>query len=163
MILRKMEVRDIESIYQNIHLKYIKKYFPKESEEQWKAHKNWYIFVINSPNYLFYIVENLKGEFLGTVRFELEKTNGIISVYLIEKVRGKGLSKLMILNSIEELKFEFSKIREIRAYILEENEISQKAFTNLGFLFKRKKNFHGVEHLLYVKRIYKMENLVGLR
>ncbi len=154
IILRKMEEKDIQNLYNYIHLNYVKKYFPEKEKEQWEAHKRWYSFVINSPTYLFYTIESLSREFLGTVKFEMvSKTGTIISMYLIEKVRGKGYSEEAIFSSIEELKFERPQIKKVYAYILEENEISKKAFIRLGFKSKGIKEYSGAEHLLYEKKI----------
>lgn len=154
IILRKMEEKDISNIYKYIHLDYVKKYFPDREGEQWEAHKRWYSFVINSPTYLFYTIESLGREFLGTVKFELvTKTKAVISIYLIKKIRGKGYSEAAIHHSIEELKFERPQVKKVLAYILEENEVSQKAFKKNKFIFKGVKEYIGTEHLLFEKKI----------
>lgn len=153
IILRKMEEKDIANIYKYIHLNYVKKYFVGKELEQWEAHRRWYSFVINSPTYLFYTIESLGREFLGTVKFELDgKTKAIISIYLIEKIRGKGLSKSVVLNGIEELKFERPQVKKVCAYILEENIISKKTFIQAGFEFRGIKEYNGAEHYLYEKK-----------
>lgn len=158
--MRKIEEKDIEEIYKNIHLKYVKKYYPLEEEKQWEEHKKWYTFIINSPSYLFYTIENLKREFLGTVKFELENENtSIISIYLVEKIRGKHYSDKILKLSIEELKFEKPKIDRVLAYILEENEVSQKVFINDGFKYIKKKKYNGVKHLMYEKRLNLKESI----
>lgn len=149
IVLRKMLEKDIERIYNHIHLNYIRKYFPEEEKKQWEAHRRWYTFVLNSPSYLFYTVENLKKEFLGTVKFELEETRATISIYLTKNFRGHGFSERLVLNSIQELICEKPYITKISAYILEENEISKKVFTHCGFLFQGIDGYYGTEHLLY--------------
>ena len=154
IILRKMEEKDIPNIYKYIHLAYVKKYFPENEKEQWEAHKMWYSFVINSPTYLFYTIESLSREFLGTIKFEIiTKTKAVISIYLIKKIRGKGYSEKAIFQSIEELKFERPQVKKIYAYILEENEISKKSFLRSGFIFKGTKEYSGAEHLLFEKKL----------
>lgn len=153
IILRKMQEKDIENIYKHIHLNYVKKYFSEREREQWEAHRRWYTFVINSPNYLFYTIESLSRKFLGTVKFELfGKTTAVVSIYLIEKVRGRGYSEKVISTSIEELKFERPQIKKVCAYILEENELSQKAFVKNGFICKGTREYNGIEHLLFEKK-----------
>lgn len=154
IILRKMEEKDISNIYKYIHLDYVKKYFPDKEEEQWEAHRRWYSFVINSPTYLFYTIESLGRDFLGTVKFELvTKTRAIISIYLVKKVRGKGYSEAAVHHSIEELKFERPQVKKVCAYILEENEISKKVFLKNDFVFRGIKEYIGAEHLLFEKKI----------
>lgn len=154
IILRKMEEKDIPNLYRYIHLDYVKKYFPEKEKEQWEAHKRWYSFVINSPTYLFYTIESLGREFLGTVKFEIvTKTKAIISIYLVKDIRGRGYSEKAIFYSIEELKFERPQVKRIDAYILEENEVSKKSFLQSGFIFKGIKEYDGTEHLLFEKKI----------
>lgn len=158
VILRKMEEKDIPALYQNIHLNYVKKYFPDSENEQWEAHKRWYSFVIHSPSYLFYTVESLGREFLGTVKYELEgKREAVVSVYLVKNIRGKGYAETVLLNSINELTFEKPELRKISAYILEENEISQKVFKKIGFQRKKMKDFNGTEHILFEKKLKPLE------
>lgn len=154
IILRKMEEKDISRIYKYIHLDYVKKYYPDKEREQWEAHRRWYSFVINSPTYLFYTVESLGRDFLGTIKFELiTKTKAIMSIYLVKKARGRGYSEGVISNSIEELKFERPQVKKVCVYILEENEISKRVFTKNDFVFKGVKEYIGVEHLLFEKKI----------
>lgn len=158
VILRKMEEKDIPDIYRYIHLNYVKKYYPDTEKEQWEAHKRWYSFVINSPSYLFYTVESLSRDFLGTVKFELEENNkAVVSVYLAERIRGKGYSETVLLNSINELIFEKPHIKKVAAYILEENEVSQKAFEAIGFKRKKLEEYNGTEHILFEKKIKSSE------
>lgn len=154
IILRKMEEKDISRIYKYIHLDYVKKYFPDKEAEQWEAHRRWYSFVINSPTYLFYTIESLGRDFLGTVKFELvTKTKAVMSIYLVDKTRGKGYSEAVVSNSIEELKFERPQVKKVCVYILEENEISKKVFVKNNFIFKGVKEYIGTEHLLFEKEI----------
>ncbi len=154
IILRKMEEKDISNIYKYIHLDYVKKYFPDKEEEQWEAHKRWYSFVVNSPTYLFYTIESLGREFLGTVKFELvSKTKAEMSIYLVKKIRGRGYSEIAIHHSIEELIFERPQVKKVCAYILEENISSKKSFLKNGFVYKGNKDYIGVEHLLFEKKI----------
>ena len=154
IILRKMEEKDIQNIYKYIHLDYVKKYFPDKEKEQREAHKRWNSVVINSPTYLFYTIESLGREFLGTVKFEMKsKTQAIISIYLVKKIRGKGYSEAAIYYSIEELKFERPQVKKVCAYILDENEISKKIFLKNNFIFKGNKEYLGAEHLLFERKI----------
>ena len=160
IILRKMMDKDIPDIYKYIHLNYVKKYYPDNEKEQWEAHRRWYSFVINSPSYLFYTIESLSREFLGTVKFELDEKEAAISVYLVKEIRGKGYSETVIINSINELCFEKPHIKKISAYILEENEISQKVFLKIGFKRKKIEEYNGTEHILFEKKVKALEEKI---
>ena len=81
------------------------------------------------------------------------KTQAIISIYLVKKIRGKGYSEAAIYYSIEELKFERPQVKKVCAYILDENEISKKIFLKNNFIFKGNKEYLGAEHLLFERKI----------
>jgi len=153
IIIRKAKVEDIPEIYKHIHLGYVKKYCHKHEEDEWEKHRKWYAFLINSPAYLLYTIEDMAGKFLGTVKFELHENEAVINIYLCEDIRGKGYSESVVKLSVEELKFEKPEIQKVIAYILEENEISIKIFSKTGFEYKGKKEYMGVKHLFYTKEI----------
>lgn len=90
--IRKMEERDIPTIYEYIHKKYVKKYYKEEEEKQWQAHQSWYRFVLHSDAYFFYIIEQ-ETKFVGTVRYELEEEKAIVSIFIREDYRNQGYAK----------------------------------------------------------------------
>ncbi|MGL4867362.1 MAG: GNAT family N-acetyltransferase [Cetobacterium sp.] len=152
IIIRETIVDDIDNIYNHLNLNYVKKYYKNNEEEQRKSHFRWYKFLINSCNYEMFTVEDLKGDFLGNVRFELDENNGAeISVYLSECIRGRGYSTIIINASIEELKFKYPKLKYITAYILEENEKSIFCFQKSGFEFKGQIEHNEIDYYLYLK------------
>ncbi len=155
IILRKTTITDIPRIYENLHLHYVEKYCKNEKEKQWDLHNKWYRFLINSPTYKLYTVEDMRKEFIGTVMFELQEELGVISIFLVPKARHRGYSPILINASIEELKFENPEISLVLAYILEENENSQGAFKKAGFIPDGTEEYKGVEHLLFMKMIEK--------
>ncbi|WP_426710338.1 GNAT family N-acetyltransferase [Cetobacterium sp. SF1] len=157
IILRKTTLEDIPKLYKNLHLHYVEKYCKNELEKQWHLHEKWYSFLIHSPNYLLYTIEDTRGEFMGSIKFELQEEIAIISIFLVPKVRNKGYSKILINASVEELKFEHPEISLVLAYILEENENSKKAFKSSGFIYEGIEEYTGVDHLLYIKIINKIE------
>lgn len=151
IVLRKTVLEDIPKMYENLNLKYVKKYCKGQEEKQWEIHRIWYMFLINSPSYLLYTVEDTTGKFIGNIKFEIQDEIAIFSIYLVEEVRGRGYSKILIDASIEELKFENSRISLILAYILEENENSIKAFEKADFICDGVEEYNGIDHLLYIK------------
>lgn len=145
--------KDIESIYENIHAQYIKKYYPGKEKEQWENHKRWYKFLIKSQLYSLYTVTDEKNKFLGYVKFELDEEFAIINIFLVESMRGKKISSDIIRLSIEEFSFKKSKISVIFAYILEENIASIRAFKKEGFVFDSIEEYKGIEHMLFIKTL----------
>lgn len=155
IFLRKTKESDIESIYNNIHLNYIKKYYISTERQQWENHKRWYKFLIKSAAYLLYTVTNEDEEFLGYIKFELDGEIAIINIYLIEKIRQKNYSFDIIKMSLENLLKERKEISIVLAYILEENIASIKTFKKNGFVFDSIDEYKGVEHMLFIKTLIK--------
>ncbi|MGL6065158.1 MAG: GNAT family N-acetyltransferase [Fusobacteriaceae bacterium] len=152
-IIRDMLEEDIPKIYEAINLKYVEKYCDKECEQkaQWLAYKKWYYFIMNSSYFFMYIVTNNENQFLGNVKFEIHSKRAILEIYLIEKIRGRNYSPLIIEESILRIKEKFS-INKIEAYIIKENSKSKYIFKKLDFKFVKITNYNGVKHDLYVKK-----------
>ncbi|WP_319369900.1 GNAT family N-acetyltransferase [uncultured Ilyobacter sp.] len=153
VILRRAEESDISEIYEHLHRDYVKKYFAENENREWENHKKWYKFLINSPYFLLYILEDLDGKFLGQLKFELDGETAIVSIYMSKSGRGLGMGKKAILKGMKELTLSCENIEIVLAYILEENEASIKTFEKAGFLFEKIEEYQGIEHLLYVKKL----------
>lgn len=151
-IIREMEISDIDTIYNEIHLKYINKYC-KDNEEEYQKHRKWYEFIINSDSFVFFIFEDENKNFIGTARYALDEEQAVLSVYIKENFRGQNLSKKLILNTIDILKNK--NIKYVLAYILPENTISINLFKKLEFNNYGFENYDGVKHLLFEKNIDK--------
>lgn len=155
IIIRETVEEDIENIYMHLNQNFVKKYYKNQEEEQKRNHERWYSFLIGSPNYIMYTVENLKKEFLGIVKFKLDMELNLaeISLYLSPKIRGKGYSTKILEVAIEEVKERCFELQYIVGYILEENQNSINCFKKLGFVFEEKSDCNGIEYLLFVKNL----------
>lgn len=152
IVLRKAENCDIPEIYKHIHRDYVKKYFSEKERQEWENHKKWYKFLINSPYFILYVIEDFNGKFLGQLKFELDGETAVISIYLSQDTRGRGYGETAVLNGIKELVNCHKNIGIVLAYILEENEASIKTFEKCGFSFEKIEEYHRIDHLLYVKK-----------
>ncbi|UUV19201.1 GNAT family N-acetyltransferase [Fusobacteria bacterium ZRK30] len=152
-IISKATKDDIVGIYNLLHREFVKKYSLNSEKEELEKHKKWYEFWLKSPYYLIYVIKDPKRKVIGQIRYEIDGEISIISIYLDKENRGKGLGKIFVERSIKELKTEKEDVKLIVAYILEENDISKKMFLNFGFLLSEKKNYNGIEHLIYTKKI----------
>ena len=151
--MRKANESDIADIYKYLHRDFIKKYSEVGEKAEWQNHRRWYKFLINSSNYLLYIIEDENGRFLGQLKFELEGETSIISIYLLKEIRGKGLGRSIIEMGLEELQHESDEVDVVLAYILEENEVSVNLFKSCNFEYEREEDYGGLDHLLYIKRL----------
>lgn len=152
IVLRDSKKRDIENIYNHLNKKYVEKY-SKNIDEEKNIYIKWYNFLMNSKYFKLFTVEDLSKNFLGLVKFELEKDfeGAEISIYLSENIRGKKYSNIIINASIEEIKFKFPKLKYVVAYIIEENISSIKAFEKSNFEYKGVVEYKDIEQLLYMK------------
>lgn len=153
IVVRETTTDDIENIYNHLNLNYVKKYCKNNEEEQKKNHERWYKFLISSPNYAMFTVEDLKGTFLGNVKFQLDEDfeGAEISLYLAECIRGRGYSTTIVNASIDELRFKFQNLKYVVAYILEENDRSILCFEKAQFKFKGQIEHGGIDYFLYMK------------
>jgi RimJ/RimL family protein N-acetyltransferase len=152
-ILSKATKDDIAGIYNLLHREFVKKYSSNSEKIEWEKHKKWYGFWLKSPYYLIYVIKDRAGNLIGQVRYEIDGEIALINVFLAKEKRGRGLGGTFVEMSIEELKFEKPDVKIILAYILEENEISRKMFSSFGFIVDDKKDYNGIEHLVYTKKI----------
>ena len=134
--LRKSKDEDIFEIYNLVNRKYIEKYSERGIDEEWERHRDWYRFLLGSPENLLYTVCGARGSFCGYVRFELKGETGVISLILSDCIRGKGLSKAIIELGVLKLKEDVSNIKCIAADIVEENARSIRSFEAVGFVKK---------------------------
>jgi RimJ/RimL family protein N-acetyltransferase len=100
-------------------------------------HKEWFIKKINDPNCLFLIFRNDEGQFIGSVRFDLDKNylpnNYIISIQISKNFRGKNIANPILKQSIDEFR-KFFKNSIIIAKIKNDNIASIKIFKRNNFI-----------------------------
>ena len=101
----------------------------------WEDHINWFYQTLKNENTKFFVLKNFKNNFIGQVRFC--RIDGLVDTYsisisLVERVRGKGLSSLAIQKSSEKLFNDF-KATKIVAIIKKDNLISLKSFLKSGY------------------------------
>lgn len=154
--VRKMKEEDIETVYKNLHLDFVNKYF-KSIEKQKEVHKNhdkWYRSHLSSEEYLIYIFENDSDEFVGLTSYQLLEDKALVSIYVNKDFRGKKYSKSILdLGILEFLTYNKKNIEKIQANILEENSISKKIFIDLGFTLQNEVEIgkDGLEYQVFIK------------
>lgn len=152
IFLSEMNEKEIPLIYEKLHLKYVEKYSKDRDGEMKEAYTQWYKFMLNSSHFLVYTVKNKKGEFIGTLKFQLEKRDAIVDIFLDKNFRGKKFSETILDMGISKI-LENHKIERFLAYIIKENEVSRHLFQKLGFRYLKNSNYNGIRHMLHVKKI----------
>ncbi|MGL4980504.1 MAG: GNAT family N-acetyltransferase [Fusobacteriaceae bacterium] len=151
IILSEMSIEEIPLIYEKLHRKYVEKYSQDNNCEMFEAYSRWYQFMLGSPCFTIYTVKNKTGDFIGSLKFKIEKKDSIIEIFLDKDFRGKKLSESIIRIGISKI-IEKYKIEKFLAYIIKENEVSKHLFEKLGFKYIKNSNYNGIRHMLYEKK-----------
>lgn len=131
--LRIVHMNDINDIFELSNKDYVRQYSISKNKILWDDHVKWFNNVMKDNNVVFYVVTDDKKSFFGQIRYILEKDNAIVSISLSDELRGKGLSKMILDQSIEKLFKEKLNVNEIVAYVSESNVASMKIFKGLKF------------------------------
>lgn len=153
VFIREMTEEDILKIYETMNKKYVEKYCENknEIEEQFHIYEKWYKQILNSINFKMYIISNKKNDFLGNVKFEINKNRASVNIYICESIRGQNISYYALDESMKKI-IKLYEITYFDAYILKENIRSINVFIKLGFEFKKNINIEGIRYMLYSKK-----------
>jgi UDP-2,4-diacetamido-2,4,6-trideoxy-beta-L-altropyranose hydrolase len=108
----------------------------------WESHISWYQKKINSEDYIFQLAFDKKDNFIGQVRFELEKDSAVISISISKEFRGKGFSKKVLTESCSKVFSDRISLKSIIAYIRPDNAASIRGFKSAGFGFVEECTFN---------------------
>lgn len=133
ILIRKATSNDISDVFELSNKDYVRKYSINTAKILWDEHLKWFNNALESKNVVFYIVTNKDNIFLGQVRYNITNNDAIISISLIDKLIGKGLSKSILDNAINALFQERIEVRTITALVSESNFPSLKLFNKLNF------------------------------
>ncbi|NLJ17762.1 bifunctional UDP-2,4-diacetamido-2,4,6-trideoxy-beta-L-altropyranose hydrolase/GNAT family N-acetyltransferase [Globicatella sulfidifaciens] len=131
--LRKVHIKDLKDVFELSNKDYVRQYSINKDKILWDDHVKWFNNVLKDSNIVFYVVTDERNAFLGQIRYKLEKDSAIVSISLSDKLRGKGLSRMILDQSIEKLFEENLNVNEIIAYVSESNVASMKIFKDLKF------------------------------
>lgn len=131
--LREVHSGDLKDIFELSNKDYVRQYSLSKDKILWDRHVEWFNKTLQDKLTVFYIVTNKNNSFLGQVRYRLEEDNATVSISLSEKIKGKGLSKIILKLSIAKLFEEKTNVNKIIAYVSENNIASMKLFSGLNF------------------------------
>lgn len=131
--LRRVQKQDIKDVFELSNEDYVRRYSINKNKILWEDHVKWFNKVLEDDNIVFYVVTDGSDSFLGQIRFNIDKDNATVSISLSNKLRGRGLSRSLLKQSIKKLFAEENQINEIIAYVSEINITSMKIFIGLNF------------------------------
>jgi spore coat polysaccharide biosynthesis predicted glycosyltransferase SpsG/RimJ/RimL family protein N-acetyltransferase len=135
--LRKAKLEDIKEVFDLSNQEYVRRYSINKDKIEWKEHIKWFNSVLEDKNTVFYVVTDKNDSFLGQIRYKIIQNSAIVSISLSDKLKGRGLSKNILHESIKMIFDEKQSVKEIIAFVSEDNIASKKMFEGLNFVRKK--------------------------
>lgn len=119
-----------------------------------EEHTAWFTKVLGSAHlHLLFIVETLLGEAIGILRFDREKNQASVSIYLLPEFQGQGRGMHALRLGCERVFAQWNDLTSVRATVRSDNAKSLKAFREVGFTDEKEGEEHGVPvHFLFLRR-----------
>ncbi len=119
------------------------------NEIKWDEHLSWFERKINDVNHIFLLCFTKESEFIGQIRFKLDADKPNVSISIIEKFRGKGLSAKILNSACKDVFNNNNKVENLYAYIRPNNTPSINAFLKAGFIYNSSQRINGEMFNLY--------------
>lgn len=103
----------------------------------WSTHQAWFTQAIKGIETLLYIIEPK----VGVVRVDKKDDSAEISIYVLPEFQNQGRGVAAIKSATQKA-FDAWGVKEIVAYILEDNKISIKSFEKSGYFQQPSKDGH---------------------
>jgi spore coat polysaccharide biosynthesis predicted glycosyltransferase SpsG/L-amino acid N-acyltransferase YncA len=147
--LRKVKSEDIKEVFDLSNQDYVRRYSINKDKIEWANHVKWFNSVLEDKRTVFYVVTDKNESFLGQIRYKIDQNSATVSISLSEKLKGKGLSKEILNKSIKKIFDEEQSVKNIIAFVSEDNIASKKIFEGLNF--KRHKDEDSMMKLILKK------------
>jgi RimJ/RimL family protein N-acetyltransferase len=138
LFLRNVSSGDMEGVFALSNEDYVRQYSVNKERITWEEHVRWFTNILQDRDNVFYVITDHSERFLGQIRYRIENDNAIVSISLSNLIMGKGLSRQLLLESINKLFQERKEIKVIIAYVSENNIASDKLFKKAGFFLEDK-------------------------
>jgi len=105
------------------------------SEEpiEWETHVEWFASAIESPDRRIFVAEDAEGDFVGQIRFDLERGEAVVSVQVDPSKRGHGLGVPLIRAGTQRYLDETPTVNVVHAFIKTTNDVSVAVFSKAGY------------------------------
>lgn len=134
-----MTIRD--AVFQDCELTFtwaidekIRAFSFQNNKINWEEHSNWFLNKIMDGSCQYYIIEK-KYKPIGSIRFDIQNNEAVISYLMDSKFHGNGLGKELLKMGLTRFIGMYGKygIKKIIGYVKIENLPSAKIFERLGF------------------------------
>jgi len=148
--IRKAEKKDIHLVFDLSNDPLVRENSIDSKKILWKDHLDWFGKKINDSDYVFYVILDDKGEFIGQIRYEINNKIAVVGISITKKFRGKKLSVLLLNETARNLFKEKESVNEIHALIKPDNIPSIKSFQMAHYLFKKNTWINGEVFSVYI-------------
>ncbi len=114
-----------------------------------EEHQNWFLKKIREPNNM-YLLGLLGKDIVGSLRFDITDTNGVISYLVSPLYQGKGIGRIMLAKGLDYLAQHNASVTKATGHVMPQNTASVKVFERLGFSRTEENN-----QLIFSKNIYR--------
>jgi UDP-2,4-diacetamido-2,4,6-trideoxy-beta-L-altropyranose hydrolase len=114
-----------------------------------EEHQNWYLKKIQQPDCI-YLLGKWQNEIVGSLRFDITRTDALISYLVSPKHHGKGLGRILLAKGLDYLATHNNEVTTATGFVLPQNIASVKVFERLGFSQSNENN-----QLRFTKNIYR--------
>lgn len=149
--LREATIADNEITYNWAKNPLVRKFSFNKHAITKNEHSSWFRKKLEDPDCIYLILED-NNKSIGSLRFDINSKQAIISYLIDPSYHGKNYGLLLIKKGIEYLmdRNSNSLINTVCGYVLKNNSPSIKAFEKLGFLKIKEKDYYKFEKRLWI-------------
>lgn len=125
--LRLANETDIDITYKWATDSIVRKYSFNKGEIKFEEHTNWFKSKINNSNCIYLILCN-DGKKIGSIRYDIESESALISYLIDSNFHGNGYGKKILELGEQYLIENYSNIRNVFGFVLNDNIASVKIF-----------------------------------
>ena len=133
LVLRKTESDDVNITFKWAKDPVVRKHSFNRTKISFEEHKNWLVNKLKDPQCKYFIAL-LENKPIGTVRFDLNGDEAVISYLIDPEFHGRGFGTIILKKGVEFLKSYTADLKEIVGYVSSENIGSIKTFQRLGYI-----------------------------
>lgn len=130
--IRQASPKDCDSIYEWRNAEETRRYIFNSEPISLEVHRQWFSKALANPDRLLLIGE-LEGKPVGVLRYDLDNTEALISVYLVPGTQGQGGGTELINRGSRWLHQHYPGVKTVKAEIFRENIASLRAFEAAGY------------------------------
>lgn len=153
ILIRRAHIIDCEKIFELSNDPIVRKLSYQQKPIEFDDHVHWFVKKLYDENFLLLVAFSELHNFIGQIKFELNKEKAIIGISITEKFRGKGIAKKLLELSHNFLKKTRPEIIQIFAYIKKENIASNKLFKHFGYKKIRDVKINNIASIEYIYKL----------